>query len=140
MGFGPECYPPGVWMAGFREVMEVLRSPGQVGNPPSIATNAHLGFPVMAYQSAEVLFGRCEGHGGSLVRVVGTCARAHLWSKKDDVAQRAKVGYCPSGARPTYVAAPSRYVVGEFFANKAQRIQLRKGHGPWAARFLAETL
>ena len=43
--FGPGFHPPGI-----REVMGVLRSPAQVGYPPSIATDAHLGFSVMAYQ------------------------------------------------------------------------------------------
>ena len=46
--------PPGIRKAGFREVMEVLRRPGQVGYPPNVATDAQLGFSVMASQSAEV--------------------------------------------------------------------------------------
>ena len=54
---------PGIRKAGSREMVVVLRSPGQAGYPPSIATDAHLGFLVMAYQSAEVLFDRCEGQG-----------------------------------------------------------------------------
>ena len=44
--------PPGIGRAGFREVMGDLRSPGQAGYLPSIATDALLGFSVMAYQSA----------------------------------------------------------------------------------------
>ena len=87
--------PPGVRGEGFREVMEVLRSPGQVGYPPSVATDARLGSPVTAYQSAEVLLGRCEGQGGILARLAGTCARARQGSKKEDITQRSKVGYRP---------------------------------------------
>ena len=41
--------PPGFRKAAFREVTEVLRSKGQLGFPPSVATEAHLGFSVMAY-------------------------------------------------------------------------------------------
>ena len=65
-----DASPPGTSKAGFREVMEALRSPGQPGCPPSVATDTQLGFSVMAYQSAEVLFGHI------LVRLLGTCARA----------------------------------------------------------------
>ena len=49
-----DAAPPGIRKAGFREVVEVLRIPGQVGSPPSFATGARLGSSVMAYQSAEV--------------------------------------------------------------------------------------
>ena len=120
--------------------MDVLRSPGQVGYPPSVATDAHLGFPVTAYQSAEVLFDRCEGQGRIPVRLVGNCARAHQGSKKDDIAQRAKAGYCLYCTRPTHVALPSRYTVGEYSCHKAHGVQLWKDHGPWAARSFAATL
>ena len=68
--------PTGIRKAGFREVMGALRCPGQAGYPPSVATDAPLGLSVMAYQSDEVLFGRCEGYGRILVRLTGTCAGA----------------------------------------------------------------
>ena len=38
-GLGPGCYPPGSRKAGFREIMKALRYPGQVGYPPSVATD-----------------------------------------------------------------------------------------------------
>ena len=44
-----DAIPPGIRRAGFREVMEVLRRPGQVGYPPSVVTDAQLGFSAMAY-------------------------------------------------------------------------------------------
>ena len=59
---------PGIRTAGFREVIEVLRRPGQAENPPSVAPNAQLGFSAMAHQYAEMLLGRCEGDGNILVR------------------------------------------------------------------------
>ena len=53
--------PPGVRMAGYREVMEAIRCKGQAGYPPSVAIDALLGFSAMAYQSAKLPFGRREG-------------------------------------------------------------------------------
>ena len=37
-------------------MVKVLRSPGQVGNPPNVATDARLGYSVKAYQAAEVVW------------------------------------------------------------------------------------
>ena len=85
---------PVIRTAGFREVMGVLRSPGQVGYLPIIATDAQLGFSVMARQSAEVLFDPHEGDCHFLVRPTGACARAHQGSQ-GALTQRAKVGHCP---------------------------------------------
>ena len=82
-------------------MMEAPRSPGHVGYPPSVAADAHQGLSAVAYQSAELLFGRCEGQGSILTRSVETCTRAHQGSGKDDITQRAKVGNCP-----THMAVP----------------------------------
>ena len=113
----------GIRKAGFREVIEVLRCPGQVGYLPSVATNAQLGFSVTTYQSAELLFDRRGGSGCVLVRLVGTCARAFK-AKEADVAQHAEVGFRPRCAKRTHVAAPSSYSVGEFSSSKEQGISL----------------
>lgn len=56
-----ESIPPGVRWAAAREVMVAHQAKGQVGYPPSIATDAQLGFSVLAYQSAAVLFGLRKG-------------------------------------------------------------------------------
>ena len=84
--------PPGIRMAGFFEVMGVLRSPGQVGFPPSVATASKLGFSVTAYRSAEGLFDRGEGDGYILVRLAGTCTWARQ-GVQGELTQRANVGY-----------------------------------------------
>ena len=63
----------------------------------------------MAYQSAEVLFDRCEVGGRILVRIAGSRARARKGSQQRDMTQRAKLGYCSCCARPTRIAVPSRY-------------------------------
>ena len=60
--------PPGIRKTGFRKVMEALRRKGQVGYPPSVATDAQLEFSSMAYQSAGLPLGRCDGGGHILVR------------------------------------------------------------------------
>ena len=65
-----DATPPGIRKPGYRQVMEAMRCPGQVGYPPSVATDAQLGFSVMAYHSAEVLSGRCEGGGPGHTREV----------------------------------------------------------------------
>ena len=75
-----------------------------------------------------------------VVRLEGTCTRAHKGSKETDATQRAKVGFCPFCAKPTHIANPSRYVVGEVPPGRARGVSLRTGHGPWAARFFAASL
>ena len=87
----------------------------------------------MAYESAAILFGSCDAGSSILVRLEGTCARAHQ-GPKTDLARRAKVGYCPCCARAAHVAAPTRYTVREFSDEKARGLELWRKHGPWAAR------
>ena len=118
--------PPGIRKAGFGEVMEVLRGPGRAGYPPSVPTDAQLGFSVAAYQLAEMLVERCEGDGRVLVRIIGARAQAHKGSEEGDMTQRAKVGCSPCCARPTNVAAPPLYLVGEYLSRKAHGVELRK--------------
>ena len=121
-------------------MVEAPRCPGQVGYPPSVAADAQLGFSVMAYQLAELPSGRCDGGGHIWARLIGTCTRAHKASRNGDIAQLAKVGFCPCCAGPTHIAAPSRYSVGEYPPNKARVVHLWKEHGPWAVRYFAGDL
>ena len=102
--------------------MAVLRSTGHVGYPPSVATDSQLGFSAMAYQSAEVLYDRCQGGGRSPVRIAGTRTRAHQGSQEGDMLQRARFGYCPYCALPTHVTVPSRYQAGEHSARNSHGI------------------
>ena len=99
-----------------------------------------MGFPVTADQSAELLIGQREDSGRIFVRIGGTCARARKASKNAEIARRAKVGYCQCCTRPTHIAVPSRYVVGEFSSSKASGISLWMERGPWAARYFAASL
>ena len=95
-----------------REVMALLQEKGQMGYPPPIATDARLGYAVMAHQSAEILSGPCEGDGSILVRLEGSCSRAHPGAKHG-LAQGAKAGYCPCCAKATHIATPAPYAAGE---------------------------
>ena len=50
------------------------------------------------------------------------------------------MGSRPCCAKPTHIAAPSRYPVGEFFAFIARWISLWNEHGPWAVCYYAASL
>ena len=142
----PQCIyqldvtPPEIRKAGFREVMEALRCKGQVSYPPSVATDAQVGFSAMANRSVGLLPDRCEGSGHILVRLEGTCTRAQKAGKETEMTRRAKVGNCPCCTDPTHNAAPSRHEVGEYSPHKARGVSPWKEHGPWAARFFAASL
>ena len=136
----PAPTPPGVRRAGRRDAMAVILCKVQVGYRPSVVAGAQLGFPVMAYQSAELLIGQREDSGRILVRIESTCSRARMSEKNAETAQRAKVGYCPCCTRPTHIAAPSRYVVGEFAPSNHRGNSLWMEHGPRAVRYFAAPL
>ena len=104
--------------------MEALRRPGRVGYPPSVATDAQLGFSLMAYQPAEVFFGRFEGDGRSLARITGSRARAHQGGQNGDMIGRAKAGYCSCCTRPARIAAPPSYKAGEYLGRETHDILL----------------
>ena len=61
--------------------MVFLKAKGQVGYPPGLMMDARLGYPGMAYQSAEILFGSCRGDGSISVRPEASCMRAHPGAK-----------------------------------------------------------
>ena len=118
-----------------REVMEVLRTKGQVGHPPGISTDAQLGCSAMAYQIAEILPGYFEGDGSILVRLSGSCARSHPGAKHKS-AQRPEVGCCRCCTKAMHIAEPSRNKAGVFPHYKAHGSQLRREHGPRKAHGL----
>ena len=104
-----DAAPPCVRKAGLSQVATVLRSPGLVGRPTSVAADAQLRFSMAAHQSADVLFDRREGGGRILARIAGSRARARKGSEQGGMTQRAKVGYEPCRTRPAHFAAPSCY-------------------------------
>ena len=93
---------PGVRMAAFRDVMEVLRLRGKAGYPPGAPTDANLGYSVMAYQSGAILSGSRERDSHNFALIEGMCARAHPGGR-NELAQLAKVRYSPRCTRPTHV-------------------------------------
>ena len=131
--------PPAARKASVREVMEFVQVKGEAGYPPRSATDAQLGYSVTAYQSAEILFGPCEGEELILARIEGSRTRDHS-GPKSGLAQRAKERNWPCCARATQIAAPSRRKAGEFSKVKAHRLQSWREHEPSAARQFAARL
>ena len=72
--------------------MEFLRAKGPAGFPPCNFTDAHLGYPVRALQSAEIPFGSWEDGGSIPFRPEGLWARAHPGAGRE-LSLRAKVGH-----------------------------------------------
>ena len=87
--------------------MVLIKAKGQMSYPPGITTDAQLEFWVMEYQGAEILSAPREGAGSILVRLEGSCARAHPGAK-NELARRAEAGYGPCCARATHIAVPAR--------------------------------
>ena len=109
---------------------------GEVGYPPSVATDAHLGYSVICWQSGAILFGSREGDSHILMRIEGAGVRSHP-GRRGAMAQRAGVGHCPLSTRPAHVAAPVRFELEVFAPKKVRGLSLLMERGPWAARFYA---
>ena len=106
-----------------KEAAREVPAKGQVGYPPGVTADAQLGYSVMAYQNAAILFGLCEGDSSILVRLAGTCATAHPRGRAE-LTRRANVEDCPCCTRSTHIAVPTRYSVGEFPKEKARGVSL----------------
>ena len=81
---------PELRKARVRELLAFLRADGQVGLPPTIATDASLGYSAMAYQGAKVVFGHPDADRFILARFEVTAERRRSW---------------PSGRRPATALA-----------------------------------
>ena len=114
--------------ANYRELLLISQSPFQVGLPPTINTDAPLGFPFYPYQSPEILFTQRMGERDIWIRVEEDCSKGSS-AGSDDVTQRAKVGYCPCCARMTHVIIPPSSVVGKF-DKRASRREIAAGFRP----------
>ena len=71
-----------------------MSSPGQVGYPAFMNTDAILRHSVKGYQSAALAFQSCDARRSLLVCLEGKATRGHPGGKKD-LAKRAKVGCSP---------------------------------------------
>ena len=60
--------PSGLRKASLLDVLAVPDEPGQVGFGPIMDTGAPLGYSVMRFQSAIVVFSQCEGAKSILAR------------------------------------------------------------------------
>ena len=131
--------PPVLRKIDWRELVQILRAPNQLGLPSSSNTDSKLGWAVYSYMAPEVLLNVCEGNQYLLLRVEGYCTKGHESSTKE-LAQRAKVGLCPCCARATHVLVPPAYPVGKPDRKKRNAISLWQQHGPFATRNYAAAM
>ena len=117
----------------WRELVQILRAPNQLGLPSSTNTDSKLGWAVYSYMAPEVLLNICEGSQSLLLRIEGYCTKGHESSTKE-LAQRAKVGLRPCCARATYVLVPPACPVSKSDRKKQNSISLWQSHGPFATR------
>ena len=129
--------PPVLRKINWRELMEILRAPKQLGLPASTNTDSKLGWAVYSYMAPEVLLDLCEGSQSILLRIEGYSTRGH---DSKELAQKAKVGVCPCCARATHVLIPPTYSVGKSDRKKQNSILLWQRHGPYATRNYAAAL
>ena len=123
---------PGIRKASVREVLQVLENPKQEGYPGTVNADACLGSSVYAYQSPEVLLDSVGTRDDVLVRLEGLRCKGH--NDKQNVCQKAKVGYCPCYAISTHIGIPNSYILGGNDSREQQAVDLWAAFGPWRAR------
>ena len=96
----------------WRELVQILHAPNQLGLPTSMNTDSKLGWSVYTYMSPEILLDKCEGTQSILLRIEGHCSKGHDAVK--ELAQRAKVGLRPCCAVATHVLIPPTYPAGRW--------------------------
>ena len=79
---------------------------------------------------------KCEARNFILAHLEGAITKGHD-ATKEDLTQRAKVGYCPRHTQITHVAAPLRYIPSEYSGMRDRGLALWMSEGPWAGRRLA---
>ena len=131
--------PPVLRKIDWRELVQILKAPHQLGLPASSNTDSKLGWAVYSYMAPEVLLNICEGRQHLLLRIEGYCTKGHEASNKE-IAQKAKVGLCPCCARATHVLVPPAYPVGRPDRKKRNQIYLWQRFGPFGARNYAAAL
>ena len=89
-----QCAPPAIRKTAVRELLILSSSTGLLGFPPTIHTDASTGFSRRGYRSADLAFNLREQDTLLVVCLRGTLPRAHA-ATKQNIAQSAKVGYCP---------------------------------------------
>ena len=116
-----KCTPAAPRGTSVRKLMALLAVPGQVGYPPTMDSGAPLGSSCMGYQSPDVAFGSRGAAGCLSFGLVGATPRAHSLSKQN-LAHRARVGYCPNCTRATRVGLPATYALGEYSTLEAEGV------------------
>ena len=104
--------PPAMGKSPIREVLGFLQARGQFGFPPSMHLDACLGYCCVGYQGAEMALSKCDAGKYILVRLGGAVSKG-CDAAKSNLAQKAKVGYCPCCTKATQIAIPMSYHLGE---------------------------
>ena len=99
---------------------------------PSLTTDAHLGYPVMAFRSADTFFDFRKGDGSILV-ASRVRSRAPIRALKMNLPVGRRLDTVRAAPSPTHIAVPARYQVGEFSIDEAQGSSMWSEHGPSAA-------
>ena len=78
-----KCTPPDRRNASVREIVTAHLAPGQVGDPPTVNSDAALRLSCTGYQGAEIAFNSRDADGCVLVRLVGATSRGHSGSRRE---------------------------------------------------------
>ena len=129
--------PPALRKVNWRELLQILLAPQQVGLPCSVNTDASLGWPLYCYQSYEILLDPCLGAQSILLLIAGSCSQGSESVQQGGLAQRAKCGLCPCCSSATHAPIPAIYESRQFGRRKANAVRLWQLYGPMASRTYA---
>ena len=65
--------PPVLRKINWRELVQILKAPYQLGLPTPTNTDSELGWAVYSYMAPEILLNTCEGSQSLLLRIQGKC-------------------------------------------------------------------
>ena len=118
--------PPALRRVGVREIVDVLSTTGQVGNPSFMNTEASLRYPDIGYQRSGLVSTSFDLGRRAPVRLIGQASKGHTGLEREQ-ARRAKVGYCPCGSTLAQVAVSPPSVLGPPDDPKSQGMHSRWG-------------
>ena len=114
--------PPAMREPSIRELMLSFEVQGQVGYPPTMSTDADLGYSPAGNRSAVIAGAKRDAGKLILARLGRTVVEAHT-APKPSPRQRAKSGYCSCCTRATRAAIPPRCEPGEFSRPKERGLK-----------------
>ena len=121
--------PPDLRKSSPREILEILRARGQIGSPASMHTHACLGYSAMRNRTWGAPHRVLDARKFNLIRLVGPEAKGR--DAEGNLAQKAKVGFCPCCEQATHIAVPSSFLLGGY------SLPERTGHAALGGRRLS---